>query len=52
MPRSVTADEARSWVIRKGLAQGDQVILDNFIKLSPGAPVQIAAPEQAAQPQS
>lgn len=44
--------EARSWVIRKGLAQGDQVILDNFIKLSPGAPVQIAAPEQAAQPQS
>lgn len=38
--------EARSWVIRKGLVQGDQVILDNFIKLRPGGPVQIAAPEQ------
>lgn len=36
--------DARSWVIRKGLAQGDQVILDNFIKLRPGGPVQIAAP--------
>ncbi len=36
--------ETRSWVIRKGLAQGDQVILDNFIKLQPGAPVQIADP--------
>jgi membrane fusion protein (multidrug efflux system) len=44
--------EARSWVIRKGLAQGDQVILDNFIKLSPGGPVQIAAPAQPKQPQS
>lgn len=38
--------EARSWVIRKGLAQGDQVILDNFIKLRPGGPVQIATPGQ------
>lgn len=36
--------DARSWVIRKGLAQGDQVILDNFIKLRPGGPVQITAP--------
>ena len=36
--------ETRSWVIRKGLAQGDQVILDNFIKLQPGGPVQIADP--------
>ncbi len=44
--------DTRSWVIRKGLAQGDQVILDNFIKLQPGGPVQIAAPEQPAQSQS
>jgi membrane fusion protein (multidrug efflux system) len=44
--------EARSWVIRKGLAQGDQVILDNFIKLSPGGPVQIAAPAAAPDKQA
>lgn len=36
--------DTRSWVIRKGLAQGDQVILDNFIKLRPGSPVQITDP--------
>lgn len=36
--------EARSWVIRKGLNSGDRVILDNFIKLRPGGPVQIADP--------
>ncbi|MBI5462295.1 MAG: efflux RND transporter periplasmic adaptor subunit [Gammaproteobacteria bacterium] len=44
--------EARSWVIRKGLSNGDQVILDNLIKVRPGAPVQIAAPEQPKPPQS
>lgn len=44
--------EARSWVIRKGLSNGDQVILDNLIKVRPDAPVQIAAPEQPKQPQS
>ncbi len=30
------------WVIRSGLAQGDQVIVNNLIKLRPGAPVQVA----------
>jgi membrane fusion protein (multidrug efflux system) len=38
------AGDARSWVIRKGLADGDQVIVDNLIKVQPGAPVQIADP--------
>lgn len=31
--------ESENWVIRKGLAAGDRVILDNFVKLQPGAPV-------------
>lgn len=41
------ANEQRSWVIRSGLHDGDQVILDNLIKIRPGAPVQIAAPATA-----
>lgn len=40
------------WVIRKGLSAGDRVILDNLIKVRPGAPVQIAAPAQPPQPRS
>lgn len=35
----------RDWVIQGGLKDGDQVIVDNLIKLRPGAPV---APAQAA----
>jgi membrane fusion protein (multidrug efflux system) len=35
---------ARLWLIHKGLAVGDQVIVDNLIKLYPQAVVQIAAP--------
>lgn len=41
----------RNWVILKGLNAGDRVILDNLIKVRPGAPVQIAettAPQSAA----
>jgi membrane fusion protein, multidrug efflux system len=41
------AGNDRSWVIRSGLHDGDQVILDNLIKVRPGAPVQIAAPATA-----
>ncbi|MEC5387401.1 efflux RND transporter periplasmic adaptor subunit [Uliginosibacterium sp. H3] len=40
------------WVITKGLAAGDQVILDNFVKLRPGAPVVPVSPEAAAAAQS
>jgi membrane fusion protein (multidrug efflux system) len=29
-----------NWVVRKGLVKGDQVIVDNLLKLRPGAPVQ------------
>ncbi|MDB5800104.1 MAG: hemolysin [Rhodocyclales bacterium] len=40
------------WVITKGLAAGDQVILDNFVKLRPGAPVTPVSPEVSAAAQS
>lgn len=38
------------WVVHKGLSDGDQVIIDNLIKLSPDAPVapQATAPVAAA----
>lgn len=39
----------RNWVILKGLNAGDQVILDNLIKVRPGAPVQIGAPAPATE---
>jgi len=29
-----------NWVVRKGLAEGDQVIVDNLMKVRPGAAVQ------------
>jgi membrane fusion protein (multidrug efflux system) len=34
------------WVVRRGLAEGDQVIVDTLMKLRPGAPVT----ERPAQP--
>lgn len=41
----------RDWVIYRGLADGDQVIVDNLMKLRPGAPVApqpaVAAPTAA-----
>lgn len=30
-----------SWVVHSGLAPGDRVVLDNFVKLYPGAPVSL-----------
>jgi len=39
------------WVITKGLAAGDRVILDNFVKLRPGAPVTPVSPEVSAAAQ-
>ena len=32
------------WVVRSGLNEGDQVIVDNLIKLRPGAPVMVRPP--------
>lgn len=36
------------WVVHKGLKDGDQVIVDNLIKMRPGAAVTAAAPPAAA----
>jgi membrane fusion protein (multidrug efflux system) len=37
----------RDWLITKGVAVGDQVIVDNLLKLRPGAAV---APKEAGPP--
>jgi len=39
-----TRNAERVWIIRAGLNAGDQVILDNLVKVRPDAPVQIATP--------
>lgn len=36
------------WIVRSGLASGDRVIVDNLMKLRPGAPVRIDAGAPAA----
>ena len=41
-------DKERDWIIRNGLQAGDRVILDNLIKVRPGAPVSIASPAPPA----
>ena len=45
-PRPVETDgwSGTDWVITKGLAPGDKVIVDNLMKLRPGAPVMPHAP--------
>jgi membrane fusion protein, multidrug efflux system len=40
--------QGKDWVIRSGLVAGDKVIVDNLLKLRPGAPVQPAPPPGAA----
>ncbi len=41
-----------NWVILKGLNAGEKVVVDNLIKIRPGAPLQPHAPaEQGANPQ-
>ncbi len=48
--RPVTVDEwlGDSWVVTAGLSTGDRVIVDGLLKIGPGAPVQIAPPDQSA----
>jgi membrane fusion protein, multidrug efflux system len=41
-----------NWVVTSGLKPGDPVIVDNLIKLRPGAPVQPHAPGASPQPPS
>lgn len=46
----ITTENGEAWVVRSGLAAGDQVILDNFVKIQPGAPVAIIEPATAGSP--
>ena len=46
-PVEVGAWVGNGWAVRKGLNEGDTVIVDNLLKLRPGAPV---APQAASAP--
>lgn len=52
VPKPVVAGpwQGRDWVIRSGLAAGDRIIVDNLLKLRPGAPVQPAPAAGAGGP--
>lgn len=52
-PRPVQTGEwqGKNWVILGGLKAGDRVIVDNLIKLRPGATVAPKGPQPAGQPQ-
>ena len=39
---------AEQWIVQSGLASGDRVILDNFVRLQPGAPVTVLDPQADA----
>jgi len=47
VPVEVGAWVGNGWAVRKGLNEGDTVIVDNLLKLRPGAPV---APQAASAP--
>lgn len=40
--------QGEGWIIQRGLAAGDRVIVDGLLKVGPGAPVRVAAPEPTA----
>lgn len=44
---AVGKDGEKIWVVRSGLQSGDKVIVDNLMKLRPGAPVTLAKPAAA-----
>ncbi|MCM5681653.1 efflux RND transporter periplasmic adaptor subunit [Schlegelella sp. S2-27] len=50
VPVEVGGWSGSDWVVRQGLKPGDQVIVDNLMKLRPGAPVTAQAPAPAAAP--
>jgi membrane fusion protein (multidrug efflux system) len=52
-PRPVEAGQwsGERWVITSGLNGGERVITDGVMKIGPGAPVKVAEPKPAAQPQ-
>ena len=42
--RPIRADRwsGENWVVTQGLSDGDQIIIDNLLKIRPGAPVMVA----------
>ncbi len=46
-PVQVGQWSGEEWIISSGLKPGDQVIVDGVMKIGPGAPVQVAAPDAA-----
>lgn len=58
MPRPIDVGswQGTSWAVKKGLQAGDKVIIDNLVKLRPGAPVAPHPPQATAatagQPQA
>jgi membrane fusion protein (multidrug efflux system) len=47
-PVETGAWRGTDWIIRKGLAPGDRVVVDNLLKIRPGVPVQGVAPQDDA----
>ncbi len=51
-PIEVGSWQGTSWAVKTGLQAGDKVIIDNLVKLRPGAPVAPHPPQQQAAPAS
>jgi membrane fusion protein (multidrug efflux system) len=53
-PRPVKVGEQLGdrWLVREGLAAGDEVIVDGVMRIGPGAPVQLAPPPPPGAPGS
>lgn len=43
----LATENGEHWIVQSGLAAGDRVILDNFVKLQPGAPVAVVDTREA-----
>lgn len=49
-PIEVGAAIGKDWVVESGLSGGEQVVLDNLLKLAPGAPVRVVEPQAPGAP--
>jgi membrane fusion protein (multidrug efflux system) len=54
MPKPIETAEwqGKNWVVTKGLQAGDQIIVDNLIKIKPGIPVAPHGPQPETAPQA
>jgi membrane fusion protein (multidrug efflux system) len=44
--------QGADWIVLGGLTDGDQIVVSGVMKVHPGAPAKVAAPQGAAQPQA